>query len=346
MESMQLIIGQVSEFASNYLMILMSFVFVVSLGFKVLMHYLAKSYHRFCKEFQKRVHRHLEEDYEETRELDFSSLVRSLLEKTYYEAYILREERARRNLDKTNTLMDRVFLVEQGVRRMVMDTLKKIKYFSNEEQPNFTTITKFIFGQNIFMNSMMAKFPIAVLQQFFAILPGLFVIGGIFGTFLGIVHGIPELKNIDPQNLEVAKQTMGIFLDRMAFSMNTSLVGISFSVVFTVLNQLFSEKRLRRESMEMFYHGLEFLWQDANVGEKISLDHNRPFVWSSNDEDEDSRAFEASSESYAPGEDDTDEFEDDIYSQFEEEEGPGEGYDSDGLPDLPVPLDSDEDDAA
>lgn len=100
-------------------------------------------------------------------------------------------------------------------------------------------------------------------QNLLTILPGLFIIGGIFGTFLGITAGIPALKQMDPTNAAVAKSTMGFFLDNMAFSLNTSVLGIFFSVCLTVVNSVFSTKQLEKESVHKLEHGLELLWQET-----------------------------------------------------------------------------------
>lgn len=68
---------------------------------------------------------------------------------------------------------------------------------------------------------------------------------------------------MDPTNAEVAKSTMGFFLDNMAFSLNTSVLGIFFSVCLTIVNNVFSTKQLEKECVHKLLHGLELLWQET-----------------------------------------------------------------------------------
>jgi hypothetical protein len=271
------ITDSVTGFASDYLILVMFGLFVVSVGLKFLIHYVASSYARFAKEFEKRVHRHLDGDYEETNDKGFQELVKLLLERTYHEAYILRDQKARRRMDKSASLADRVLLVEDGTRKMIFDTMKQTRYTKKGQQPELDSIVKFVYSSNSFMNNLMGFFPIYVMNNFLNILPGIFIIGGIFGTFLGITKGIPALKTIDPANLEASKIIMGSFLDKMSFSMNTSLFGIAFSVFFTIFNALFSQSKIKMDSMERFYHGLEILWKDskdhADTGKKIDMEN-------------------------------------------------------------------------
>lgn len=289
------------KFASDYLIFMMLGVFLLALAVKFTLYYCSKGIHRFCVEFEKRIHRHLEGSYPETQEKGFVELTKLLLEKTYHEAYILRATRAKRSLDKTTSLTDRVLLLEEGIRKVIFDTLKHVRYHKKDDNPDFTNLVRFVFTNNIYINKLLGIIPINTLNNLLGILPGLFIIGGIFGTFLGITSGIPELKNIDPGNIELAKLTMSDFLDKMSFSMNTSLFGIIFSVAFTIINSLFSDSHLRDDSLEKFFHTLEFIWKDTrdHEGEDINIHFEKvlsaPYdTYASKEESQNGEANEAS----------------------------------------------------
>ena len=99
-----------------------------------------------------------------------------------------------------------------------------------------------------------------MLNDVLNILPGLFIIGGIFGTFLGIMQALPSLGGMDLENPEQTKQTMDYFLSAIAFSMNTSIFGIVLSVTLTIFNTLVSPDKLFVSIVERYENSLDNLW--------------------------------------------------------------------------------------
>jgi len=65
-------------------------------------------------------------------------------------------------------------------------------------------------------------------------LPGILVSLGIFGTFLGVRSGI---SNINPGNIENLSQEIFVLIAGLKVAFITSLMGISFSVFFTVTHR-------------------------------------------------------------------------------------------------------------
>ena len=63
-------------------------------------------------------------------------------------------------------------------------------------------------------------------------LPGVFVSMGIFGTFLGLVLGLSDLRIDDLANL---KQGVGHLLSGLSLAFYTSLLGILLSIIFSIL---------------------------------------------------------------------------------------------------------------
>lgn len=266
-------IGSVCYYASllatDYLMLFMIGIFGLALVAKLLIYYIVWAQNKFSKEFEKRVHNYLDGEYQDIKKSNFHNLASILLNKTYEEIYEFRKKFMRRKLDYTASLTDRFFMVEEGSDRLISDTLKETKYYMNDRKPEFLDIAKYAFSINPYFTKIFGKLSIKLLNNLLGILPGLFIIGGIFGTFLGIVKGLPDLKMMDMSNLAQANLILGNFLDRMAFSMNTSLVGIFFSVCFTIINSAFAPQGLFMESVEKISHCLEFLWKDTN-SEKLA----------------------------------------------------------------------------
>lgn len=253
----------IGQLTASYLIPTMLIIFILCLGAKMLIYYLSRTQYKVVKEFEIRVHRHLDDTYDETKGLNFHKLTRVLLNMTWNDYFLMRKKNLRRRFDRTTSFLDRIFYIDSASRNLFEDTIKQTNYIEKELHPNFRSVTNFAFSSNIYFNHLFGIIPIRLVNQFLTLLPGLFIIGGIFGTFLGIVKGIPELKGLDPTNVESARLVLNHFLDQMAFSMNTSIMGIFFSVFFTIVNSLFSPKSLQADAFEVYSHSLEFLYKNA-----------------------------------------------------------------------------------
>ncbi len=231
---------------------------------RLLIYYTIKAEEKFSREFEKRVHRHLDREYDDMQGLTFHESTEKLLHRTFDEIYNLRSKNLRRKLDRVTSISDRLFLVEEGSKRLIEDTLKQTRYYEKGQvRPEFDNTSKFVFTSNPVYNRVLGAIPMGPTDDFLSILPGLFMIGGLFGTFLGIMAGLPELTKMDVTNMEAAKMTLDHFMGKMAFSMNTSIFGIICSVAMTVLNTLFSPAGVYVELVEKYKLSLEFLWNDT-----------------------------------------------------------------------------------
>ena len=63
-------------------------------------------------------------------------------------------------------------------------------------------MTKNVFDNNPNFKKVMGVFPVQASHDVLNILPGIFIIGGIFGTFLGIMAALPELANMELSDVE------------------------------------------------------------------------------------------------------------------------------------------------
>ena len=252
-----------ATFASTHLFTFMFLGFGAALVLKGCVHYMMYAQFNFTKEFEKRVHRYLDKEFDLDPESDYEQIVGSVMQRTWVEIYQLRLKNMRRKLDRVASFSDRLFLVEEGAKRLITDTLKEAKYVRPGQELDLQSTSRFVLSVNPYFTSLFGVMPVRTAKNLLAIMPGLFIIGGIFGTFLGITAGIPSLKGMDPTNAVAAKTTMGFFLDNMAFSLNTSVIGIFFSVCLTVVNSIFSTKQVEKETMHKLVHGLELLWQET-----------------------------------------------------------------------------------
>ena len=252
---------------AEIIMPLMFLTFFLAIIVRLLIYYVARAEYRFTREFEKRVHRTASQHTELTN-ASFHKTARMLLEKTYVEGFELRNKYQRRNLDQITGITDRVFLIQEGVIRLIQDTLKQTRYLRKDgSSPKMIDLSKNVFDNNPVFNRLLGVFPMALLNELLNILPSLFIIGGIFGTFLGISMGLPELGNMDLSQMDLTKKTMDGFLIKISQAMVKSIVGIGVSVVMSLLNTIFAPENIYYNLVNKFSTSLDQLWNETKTNE-------------------------------------------------------------------------------
>lgn len=128
------------------LITIMIIVFFIALVLKFLLYYLLKSEFNLSSAFETRTHRYLNNRYAEGQKLSkFSEVVEFILRKTYNEMYVTRKKQLRkRKMDPSVAVLNRMFLVEDGARTLIDDTLRQTKYHDAGRIPDFRNIAKFV----------------------------------------------------------------------------------------------------------------------------------------------------------------------------------------------------------
>lgn len=132
--------------------------------------------------------------------------------------------------------------------------------FQCQTPPNFTELTQRILGQDQHWSTMLKKLPIDGVSRLIDIMPGLFIVFGVFGTFVGISLALPEIARIDLANIDASAETLSSFVSKTAYAMETSLAGIIFSVLLTVMNALVPIKDVRFRILKKVETSLQTLW--------------------------------------------------------------------------------------
>jgi hypothetical protein len=117
--------------------------------------------------------------------------------------------------------------------------------------------------------SILGFLPVDALNRGLDVLPNLFVVGGILGTFIGITTALPLIATIDITKLSEAGPILNKFVAGVAFSMDTSIAGIVFSVIMTLVTALFPLNASRNEVAKNFERAIEFMWYRIH-GTKLS----------------------------------------------------------------------------
>jgi hypothetical protein len=255
------------QYGTENLMLLMFLVFLVGVVLKMLMYYLIRCEFNLSSAIETRTHRYLKSNGGGKEEsVTFPGVVESILRRTYEELYLKRKRMFRkRKGDPQVAVLHRIFLVEDGARSLITDTLNQTRYHHEDNEPDFKSISKYVFMSNPYFNKLWGVIPIGMMNSVLSILPSLFIIGGILGTFLGISKGLPALKAIDPGNVMAAQATLGQFLESMTFAMNSSVVGIFLSVCFTIMNTFLALDSVYLRLVDKFTHSLELIWKDTNA---------------------------------------------------------------------------------
>lgn len=253
----------------NYLPYIMGAVFVAAVYLRYTIYYTVRRHEWFAKEFESRVHKFIDsEDAENMSNVSFYSLSKKMLEKTYYEVFAMRDRNNNGRNGNTMSLNDRIYLVKQGCAWMVKDLLKQLKHLKwSKETPKLQHITRATLHHNPSFNKVFGVIPLTALNDLINILPGLFVVAGILGTFLGIKGGLVQLGGMDLSDVEGSKVIMDNFLHEIGFAMASSVVGIGFSLALHVINTSWSPERVYVSLVDRFENALDLLWyrSDNNV---------------------------------------------------------------------------------
>ncbi len=255
----------------------MGAIFMVGAFLRFMIWYTVKRHEWFAREFEKRVAQYMESQTPGvSSKQSFYVLSKKILERTYYEAFEVRDRMMRRNRDKVMRWSDRIWLVKQGCAWLVKDILKQLKFLKwTNDTPKLLHITRATFHHNPCFNRVFGVFPISGLNDIVSILPGLFVVAGILGTFIGIAKGLPELGNMNLTDADATKNTMDRFLFEISFAMKSSIFGIAFSLALNMINTTFSPDRVFVSMVDRFESSLDLIWYRADNNDYPS--NEKPF---------------------------------------------------------------------
>ncbi|MBC7466193.1 MAG: hypothetical protein H7256_09380 [Bdellovibrio sp.] len=254
--------------------------FMAAVFFRWAIYYTVRRHEWFAREFEKRAHKFLDSEVgRKSLDISFYNLTKKVLEKTYYEVFAVRDRGSQGDNQKVMALSDRVFLIKPGCAWMVKDVLKQLRYLKwSKETPKLLHITKSSIDQNPCFNKVFGIIPMSAMNDLIGMLPGLFIVTGILGTFLGIKGGLVSLGGMDMSDMEGTKSIMDSFLHEIGYAMSSSIVGIAFSLLLHLVNVSLSPERVFSSLCDRFENTMDLLWyrSDNNqVVETNRFDENR-----------------------------------------------------------------------
>jgi hypothetical protein len=253
------------SFFGTYLIEVMAGLFVISMILRFFAYRSGKFANIYYSSFTRELELNVEKDKEENRRIKSVDLYLADLlgrvGKKLPERSLRMNERNEENKNKNNekkTFTLREFV--DGKQGLITNIQAESSVFHCKTPPNFTELTERIIEQDSHWMKMLRHLPIDEVSKIIDIMPGIFVVLGIFGTFIGITMALPEIANIDFNDLDNSAGVLVKFVKSVTFSMDTSIVGIFFSLIMTLLNTLFPIKGMRYRVFKKIETSLQMLY--------------------------------------------------------------------------------------
>jgi hypothetical protein len=156
----------------------------------------------------------------------------------------------------------------EGKKSVIHAVKHQVDAFKSPFPPNFTELTYRILGEDKQWRQVLGM-PVDMLVRMMDILPGIFVVFGIFGTFIGIATALPMIGALDMGHIQDSGPVLTRFIDAVSMSMRCSIAGIFCSIFMTVLNALYPLYTSRAEVRRSLERCLENMWYRIH-GTKVS----------------------------------------------------------------------------
>lgn len=271
-----MILDLVFHFFSNYLIEFMGSMLVVGLGFRWASWRSSKREDAYFTSFTSEVEKIIlmQKDVTHDQVEDVDKYLSDMLEKVSDKLPTrnLRNKNHDKSNKKTANKMGAQNVVSlreyvKGDQSLFLGIKNESASFKSKFPPNFNELTDRILEQDDNWNKLMHFFPIGPISRLIDVLPGLFVVFGIFGTFIGISMALPKIAEMDFNNLEASGAILTQFVLSVTYAMKTSIAGILFSVVMTLLNTVAPVTGIRNKTYKKISNCFENIWHSIH-GEK------------------------------------------------------------------------------
>lgn len=153
---------------------------------------------------------------------------------------------------------------------MILSIQNESNVFHSNTPPDFNQLTERVMNDDEHWSKIFGLVPIDGIVRTLDVLPTLFIILGVFGTFIGISMALPEIARIDFSNLETSGDTLSQFVVNVTFAMKTSIAGIFYSIVLTLLNTVSPIDATRERTFDKVETSLQTLWYHLQTDHKKS----------------------------------------------------------------------------
>lgn len=267
-----MILGLIFDFFSNYLIEFMGSMLIVGLGFRWASWRSSKHedayFSTFTSEIEKIIINHKNQNLEHTEDVEkyLDQLLNQVVDKLPTRTVRTRESRKNEamasKLGAKNVVSLRDYV--SGERAFFLAIKQESSVFKSKYPPNFNDLAERIMEKEDKWNKLLGFFPIGPISRLIDILPGLFVVLGIFGTFIGISMALPRIAEMDFNNLEGSGAILTQFVLSVTYAMKTSIAGILFSLITTLLNAIAPVRGLRQRTFKKVSQCFENIWHSIH----------------------------------------------------------------------------------
>ena len=256
-------------FATEYLIETMFGVFLIALGMRFMAYRSNKKdqlyYSTFTREIEKRVER---DDIAKAEIDDVEEYVEGLLDEVggNLPSRGLRVIKSKKEEDDSKRKIVSVREYTGGSQSLIHSLKGETNAFKSKQKPNFQQLAHRVMSKDRHWVKLYGMLKTDSVIRIIDVLPGIFIIVGIFGTFVGITNALPRIADIDFNNISNSSSVLSVFVKDVSFAMRTSIAGIAFSLVVSLLNTLYPITTIRDTIAGEVEDCLEFLWYFVHGG--------------------------------------------------------------------------------
>ena len=274
----------VLNFFSNYLIEFMSGCLALGLVFRYAAYKSSKNDNAYYSSFTRELELNVEKDKESGQSVGnidnylsetLGKVSKRLPQRSLRFGGDKHEETESPNNDGKKTLSLRDYV--SGKQGLITNIQAESSVFHNQTPPNFTELTHRIMSQDPHWTKVMKHFPIDGVSRMIDMRPGIFIVLGVFGTFIGISMALPEIAQIDFNDLDKSADTLMRFVLSVTYAMKTSIAGIFFSLILTVLNTLSPITDTRKRVFKKLETSLQMLWY--HIQQDVHADKSQEAVF-------------------------------------------------------------------
>jgi len=257
-------LASLHSFVSSFMIEFMFSLLVTALALRYLTFRAGRLDQAYYSAFTREVEKRLQDDgLKQNPVRDVESYIESILEgvKTKLPKRAVRSSGRKKEADGISRV-EKVSLREYigGSETIIQSVRTEINAFKSHYPPSFSEVTSRIMSNDEHWLKLYGIFKIDALSRVLDILPGIFFVFGILGTFIGVSAALPKIAAIDFANIDGSSGVLGEFVKEVAFAMRASIVGIVCSLALNLLNAVFPLTAIRDSVSHKLETCLEHLW--------------------------------------------------------------------------------------
>jgi hypothetical protein len=183
----------------------------------------------------------------------------------------IREKKGR--IDKKE-VVDKVSFKEysKGDKNFLSSIKIESESFKSKFPPNYNEITDRVLGSDSRWSKLYNILPMGLVSRLIDILPRIFVVFGILGTFIGISKALPVIAKVNISDMEASSDVLGVFVLNVTYAMKTSIAGILYSLIMTFLNTAAPVEGIRNSIHKKMCNCFEMIWLTVSGKNKSNKD--------------------------------------------------------------------------